>query len=80
MQTFLVALELDLFLLDLGLEVGLVGGHVLDVVLNLLNVVLHGADRQLQSGLNLLYKCGFVDSLAYRGKCTIPLPQHSTYI
>ena len=54
MQTFLVALELDLFLLDLGLEVGLVGGHVLDVVLNLLNVVLHGADRQLQSGLNLL--------------------------
>ena len=62
MQTFLVALELTLFLLDLGLEVGLVGGHVLDVVLNLLNIVLHRADRQLQSSLNLLQKCGFVVS------------------
>ena len=62
MQTFLVALQLHLFLLDLGLEVGLVGGHVLDVVLNLLNIVLHRADRQLQSSLNLLQKCGFVVS------------------
>lgn len=62
LQTFLVALQLHLFLLDLGLEVGLVCGHVLDVVLNLLNIVLHRADRQLQSSLNLLQKCGFVVS------------------
>ena len=54
-QALLIPLQLDLFLLDLGLEVGLVGGHVLDVVLHLLDVLLHRPDRQLQASLNFLY-------------------------